>query len=71
MSAPFLIVFLCACLYHRDIEIVMDKEISKIKPLLIFFHFPLVWPAHRQQMCSPSAAAFSFPAHGISVDAFV
>lgn len=53
MSAPFLIVFLYVCLYHRDMEIVMDKEIRKIKPLLIFFHFPSVWPAQRQQMCSP------------------
>lgn len=61
MSAPFLIVFLCVCLYHKDMEIVTDKEIKKIKPLLIFFHFPLVWPAHRQQMCSPFCSSVQLP----------
>lgn len=56
-------------LYHRDMEIVMDKEIRKIKPLFIFFHFLSVWPAHRY--VAPSAAVFSFPAHRVSFGAFV
>lgn len=61
MSASFLIVFFCVCLYHRDMEIVMDKEIKKIKPLLVFFHFPSVWPAHRQQTCSPFCSSAQLP----------
>lgn len=34
----------CACLYHKNVKMIMQKRMKKIKPSLTFCCSLLVWP---------------------------